>query len=42
MFALIALGLFQWLSSRIAAPPDDADKAGEDAMDHHGAEREEE
>ena len=42
MFALIALGLFQWLSSRIATPPDDADKAGEDAMDHHGAEREEE
>jgi hypothetical protein len=42
MFALVALGLFQWLSSRIAAPPDDADTHGEDAMDHHGAEREEE
>jgi hypothetical protein len=42
MFALIALGAFQWLSSRIAAPPEDADEAGEDAMDHHGAEREEE
>jgi hypothetical protein len=42
MFALIALGAFQWLSSRIAAPPEDADDAGEDAMDHHGAEREEE
>jgi hypothetical protein len=42
MFALIALGTFQWLSSRIAAPPEEADDAGEDAMDHHGAEREEE
>ena len=42
MFALIALGAFQWLSSRIATPPDDADTRGEDAMDHHGAEREEE
>ena len=42
MFALIALGLFQWLSSRIAAPPEEAEEHGEDAMDHHGAEREEE
>ena len=42
MFALIALGVFQWLSSRIAAPPGGADRHGEDAMDHHGAEREEE
>ena len=42
MFALIALGLFQWLSSRIAAPPEEADAHGEDAIDHHGAEREEE
>jgi hypothetical protein len=42
MFALIALGLFQWLSSRIAVPPEEADEHGEDAMDHHGAEREEE
>jgi len=41
MFALIALGLFQWLSSRIAAPPDADDASGEDAIDHHGAEREE-
>lgn len=42
MFALVALGTFQWLSSRIAAPPEDAEEQGEDAMDHHGAEREEE
>ena len=42
MFALIALGVFQWLSSRIAAPPEEAEEHGEDAMDHHGAEREEE
>ena len=41
MFALLALGAFQWLSSRIAAPPEDAEEHGEDAMDHHGAEREE-
>ena len=27
MFALIALGVFQWLSSRIAAPPEEADAA---------------
>jgi hypothetical protein len=42
MFALVALGLFQWLSSRIATPPERADSHGEDALDHHGAEREEE
>ena len=42
MFALVALGVFQWLSSRIAAPPEAADAHGEDAIDHHGAEREEE
>jgi hypothetical protein len=42
MFALVALGLFQWLSSRIATPPEGADSHGEDALDHHGAERQEE
>jgi hypothetical protein len=41
MFALVALGVFQWLSSRIATPPEDAEPRGEDAMDHHGTEREE-
>lgn len=41
MFALVALGLFQWLSSRIAAAPDTAETRGEDALDHHDAEREE-
>jgi hypothetical protein len=41
MFALIALGAFQWLSSRIAVPPDEAEEEGEDSLDHHGAEREE-
>lgn len=30
MFALIALGVFQWLSSRIAPPPKD----GEQSIDH--------
>ena len=34
MFALIALGLFQWLSSRIAPPPDAAEGGG---IDHHEA-----
>ena len=41
MFALVALGAFQWLSSRIAVPPDEAEEEGEEALDHHGAEREE-
>ncbi len=39
MFALVALGVFQWLSSRIAAPPDDAETSGEASLDHHAAER---
>jgi len=34
MFALIALGLFQWLSSRIAPPPDASEGGG---IDHHEA-----
>ena len=42
MFALVALGLFQWLSSRIAAPPEEAETEGEESIDHHGAGREEE
>ncbi|HRO11491.1 hypothetical protein [Amaricoccus sp.] len=42
MFALVALGLFQWLSSRIATAPADAERDGEESIDHHGAEREEE
>ncbi len=33
MFALIALGVFQWLSSRIAMPPPE----GEDSIDHNAA-----
>jgi hypothetical protein len=41
MFALVALGAFQWLSSRIAVPPEEAEEEGEEALDHHGAEREE-
>ncbi len=41
MLALVSLGLFQWLSSRIAPPPDDAEEEGANALDHHGAEREE-
>ncbi len=36
MFALVALGLFQWLSSRIAAPEPD-----ETSIDHRPAETEE-
>jgi hypothetical protein len=35
MFALIALGAFQWLSSRIAAAPDSVAKDGEESIDHH-------
>jgi hypothetical protein len=35
MFALIALGLFQWLSSRIAPPPDPEEGGG---IDHQAAE----
>ena len=41
MFALVALGAFQWLSSRIAVPPEEAEEEGEESLDHHGAEREE-
>jgi hypothetical protein len=37
MFALIALGTFQWLSSRIAPPPEDGDVSTDAAIDHHGA-----
>ena len=39
MFALVALGAFQWLSSRIAVPPEEAEEEGEESLDHHGAER---
>ena len=35
MFALVALGAFQWLSSRIAAAPDSAGKDSEESIDHH-------
>ncbi len=35
MFALIALGVFQWLSSRIAAPPDEEDLEEDAEIDHH-------
>lgn len=35
MFALVALGAFQWLSSRIAPPPDEADVDKDDEIDHH-------
>ena len=42
MFALVALGIFQWLSSRIAVTPAGADSPGEESIDHHGAERGEE
>jgi hypothetical protein len=38
MFALIALGAFQWLSSRIAPPPDGADVPEDAEMDHHPTE----
>lgn len=41
MFALVALGLFQWLSSRIAAPPDASDDDDDAALDHHGADMDE-
>ena len=34
MFSLVALGAYQWLSSRIAAPPPDADS---DSIDHNEA-----
>jgi hypothetical protein len=39
MFALLALGAFQWLSSRIAPPPDPAEGGG---IDHREAEAPEE
>ena len=39
MFALIALGAFQWLSSRIAPPPAGAEG---DSIDHSEAEKPEE
>lgn len=43
MLALVSLGAFQWLSSRIAPPPGDGGPPdAEDALDHHGAEREKE
>jgi hypothetical protein len=43
MLALVSLGAFQWLSSRIAPPPGDGGpRDAEDALDHHGAEREKE
>jgi hypothetical protein len=35
MFALIALGAFQWLSSRIAPPPDEPDVPEDAEIDHH-------
>ena len=38
MFALIALGAFQWLSSRIAPPPDGADVPEDAEIDHHATE----
>ena len=34
MLALVALGVFQWLSSRIAAPPGADAVDAEDEMDH--------
>ena len=37
MFALIALGLFQWLSSRIAPPPGKSETSGDASIDHHAA-----
>jgi hypothetical protein len=37
MFALIALGTFQWLSSRIAPPPAGGEVSTDAAIDHHGA-----
>jgi hypothetical protein len=35
MFALVALGAFQWLSSRIAPPPDDPDVPADAEIDHY-------
>jgi hypothetical protein len=35
MFALVALGAFQWLSSRIAPPPDEPDVPADAEIDHH-------
>jgi hypothetical protein len=38
MLALVALGVFQWLSSRIAAPPGADAVDAEDEMDHRAPE----
>ena len=38
MLALVALGVFQWLSSRIAAPPGADAVNAEDEMDHRAPE----
>jgi hypothetical protein len=38
MFALVALGAFQWLSSRIAPPPDDTEVDAENEIDHRAPE----
>ena len=35
MFALLALGAFQWLSSRIAPPPEERDVPEDAEIDHH-------
>jgi hypothetical protein len=38
MFALVALGAFQWLSSRIAPPPEERDVPEDAEIDHHATE----
>jgi hypothetical protein len=38
MLALVALGAFQWLSSRIAPPPDATEIDAEDEIDHRAPE----
>jgi hypothetical protein len=38
MFALIALGAFQWLSSRIAPPPEERDVPEDAEIDHRATE----